>query len=142
MHGTGLLDKVGVVKTFDHVATGTTDSNSIVVDMQNSEGAVFTTIFGTSATDNGVKAQQGDLANGSDMSDLEGSQLLLDGTQTTAALEIHKPRKRYVRVVALRGTTTTVEAGSATVYGKRTYEFPQDADTAAKSVVSPDEGTP
>ena len=143
MHGYGLLGSVKIIKIFDEVGAGTSDSNGTEIDLQNAEGVIFTAVFGTSATDNGLKAQQDTVTGMASAADLEGTQVLLDGTETTAALQIHKPRERFVRAVAVRGTSTTVAAGVAIVYGLKTEAFDNDAqtDVAAENHVSPAEGT-
>jgi hypothetical protein len=143
MHGIGLLESVKVIKTHDEVTAGTSASNGTIIDTANAEGVIFINVFGTSAADNGVKAQQGAASNMSDAADLVGTQTLLDGTETVGVVQIHKPRERYVRSVAVRGTSTTVPAGIAILYGLRSEAFDNDSqtDVAAESHVSPAEGT-
>lgn len=143
MHGTGLLEGVKVIKTFDEVTAGTSASNGTTIDTANAEGVIFVTVFGTSAADNGVKCQQDTASGMGGAADLLATQVLLDGTETVAVVQIHKPRERYLRPVAVRGTSTTVPAGIAIVYGLRTEEYDNDTqtDVAAESHVSPAEGT-
>ena len=143
MHGIGLLESVKVIKTFDEVTAATSASNGTIIDTANAEGVIFITVFGTPAANNGVKVQQDTASNMAAAADLAGTQVLSDGTETTVAVEVHKPRERYVRPVAVRGTSTTVPAGIAIVYGLRTEAFDNDAqaDVAAESHVSPAEGT-
>ena len=143
MHGIGLLEGVKIIKIFDEITAGTSASNGTIIDTAGAEGVIFTTIFGTSAADNGIKAQQGAASNMSDAADLAATQVLLDATETTACLQIHKPRERYVRAVAVRGTSTTVPGGVAILYGLRSEAFDNDTqtDVAAEAHVSPAEGT-
>lgn len=143
MHGIGLLENVKVIKTFDEVTAATSAANGVAIDTAGAEGVIFVTVFGTSAADNGVKVQQDSASGMGTAADLLGSQVLLDGTETTAVVQVHKPRERYVRAVAVRGTSTTVPAGIAIVYGLRTCPYDNDSqtDVAAESHVSPAEGT-
>lgn len=143
MHAYGILNQVQVVKTHDEVTAGTSASNGTIIDCANAEGVVFITVFGTSAADNGVKVQQGAASNMSDAADLADTQTLLDATETTCVVEVVKPRERYLRSVAVRGTSSTVPAGIAIVFGKRSEKYDNDTqtDVAAESHVSPAEGT-
>lgn len=143
MHGIGLLENVKIIKIFDEVTAATSASNGTTIDTAGAEGVIFTTIFGTSAANNGLKAQQGAASDMSDAADLASTQVLLDGTETTACLQIHKPTERYVRAVAVRGTSTTIPGGVAILYGLKTEPFDNDSqtDVAAESHVSPAEGT-
>lgn len=143
MHGTGLLDKIKITKTHDEVTAGTSDSNGATIDMQGYEGVIFLAVLGTPADDNGIKAQQDSASGMGTAADLLGSQVLSDATETVVAVQIHKPRERYVRSVVVRGTSTTVPAGFAIQYGPRTLPVDNDAltDVAAESHVSPAEGT-
>ena len=74
MHGIGLLQGVKIEKTHDEVVAGTSASNGTEVDMQGFEGVIFVMVFGTSATDNGIKAQQ-DTATG-----MAGARHRVEGT--------------------------------------------------------------
>lgn len=143
MHGKGLLHSVRIEKTFDEVTAATSASSGSTIDMSGAEGVIFITLFGTSAADNGVKVQQDSASGMGSAADLEDSQKLLDGTETVVINQVHKPRERYVRPVAVRGTSTTVPGGFAIVYGLRSEPYDNDSDTdnSAESLVSPAEGT-
>lgn len=143
MHGIGLLENIKIIKTFDEVTAATSAANGTTIDTAGAEGVIFVTIFGTPAANNGVKVQQDSASGMGTAADLLGSQVLSDGTETTVAVQVHKPRERYVRPVAVRGTSTTVPGGIAIVYGLRTCPYDNDAqtDVAAEVHVSPAEGT-
>jgi len=132
-----------VVKIFDEVTAGTSDSNGTEIDMKNWEWVKFVVVFGTSAADNGIKVQQDTATGMASAADLANTQVLLDATETTAIVDVIRPKERFVRAVAVRGTSTTVPAGVAILGGPRTCPFDQDAetDTAYEYHVSPDEGT-
>lgn len=137
--GTGLLTNVRWSSNLTAAAAAaTSDVNGVVVDMQNFEGVVFQVSFGTAAADNGLKIQQGDLANGSDMDDLLGSKIL--GNTRLVVGQVHKPAKRYVRCVAIRGTSSTCDAITAVSYGPKTMPVTSSGVTT-ESNISPAEGT-
>lgn len=143
MHGVGLLENVKVEKIFDEVADGTSASNGTEVDMAGFEGVIFVVVYGTSATDNGIHVEQDTVTGMGSAADLAGTQVFLDGTETVSICQVHKPRERFLRAVADRGTSTTIPAGVAIKYGARTCPVDNDADTdnSAETHISPAEGT-
>lgn len=105
-------------RVLNAVAAGTTDQNGTAVDMQGFEGVVFTALFGTlSATQvTKLKAQVGNLADGSDAVDLVGAvtDAMADGdSNKILVLEVHRmpPGYRYIRPVVDRGTANAVIDG-------------------------------
>lgn len=137
-----LSKNVKVTKVSATVAAGTTAVNGSTLDMQGFDGVLFLASIGTAANDNGIKAQQGQASNLSDAADLANTQVLSDGTKTDLVLEIYKPQERYVRVVAVRGTSTTVEAAWAIQYcGAKLPINNVTAAQVAELWASPAEGT-
>lgn len=131
-----------VTKVLVATATGTSTINTSVVDTQGFEGVLFLVSLGTAAANNGIKGQQGQIANMSDAADLAGTQVLSNGTQTDILLDIYRPQERYLRAAVIRGTTTTIDCVWAIQYmpGKK----PVNNVTAAQVVelwASPAEGT-
>lgn len=126
-----------------YTAAAASDVNGTRVDMQNYEGVIFIVGFGTSAIDNGIKAQQDTATGMGDAADLLGTSLLLDATETVAMLEIYRPRERYVRPVIIRGTSSTIEFCVAIQYKGRKLPVDIDAitDVAFETHTSPAEGT-
>lgn len=123
-------------------ASNYTDAD--IIDTQDCEGVLIVAVFGTSATDNGMKIQQDtDPAHGADPQDLEGTSLLLDGTEKMAVIDIYRPRERYLKPVILRGTSTTIDSVIAIKYGGRVAPIDNnsDSDVAAETHISPAEGT-
>lgn len=143
MFGFGLLQDVRIIKTFDEVAAGTSAANGTTIDTAGAEGVIFVTVIGTQATNNGVKVQQDSASGMGTAADLVGTQVLVDATKTTAVVQVHKPTKRYLRPVAVRGTSTTVPAGIAILYGLRSAPSLNEnqTDVASETHVSPAEGT-
>lgn len=134
-----------LTKVADHTAAGTTAVNSTGVDMAGFEGVLFVTSFGTPAADNLVNlAQSDDDGSADDYTDLAGSAVALGGASDEDAwIDVYRPRKRYVRLEAARGTSSTLESIWAIQYGSR--KQPVDNTTtgtiAGEAHVSPAEGT-
>lgn len=120
-------------------ASNVTDAT--VVDTAGYEGCVFIAKFGTSAANNGLKAQQDTASGFGTGADLEGSELLLDGTSKIAVLDIHRPLERYLRPIALRGTSSTLDSLIAILYNGRNKPITEDAAVSSLVLVSPSEGT-
>lgn len=122
-------------------AAGTSDLNGASLDMANFDGVVATVAFGpiSGGAVTSVKAQQS--ADGSTWADLAGTSQAVadDADNTTVYLSIHKPAKRYVRIVVGRATQNATVGGATYLqYGARTLPVPQDA--AGEKFVSPLEG--
>jgi len=129
------------------VAAGVTTVNSDVVDTQGFDGCLFTVHFGailaTAVTS--IKAQQGTLADGSDMADLAGTSVPVADTDDNALkfLEIKKPRERYLRCVVLRATAnSTIDSIDAELYGPGLKPTTHAAEVAGETHHNPAEGTP
>jgi hypothetical protein len=135
-----LLHQTGVVYT----AAGTSTLTSAAVDMAGYEGAVCFAKFGTAAADNTLKAQQSSDDGSADAyADLLGTSVGVGASDETVFLDIKKPRERYLKFLALRGTSTTLEYMIVFKYGARS--LPVDNTTAGtihgEQHVSPAEGT-
>lgn len=136
-------------RVINATAAGATDVNGGTIDMAHWEGVLFVAAVGTlTATQvTAMHAQQGALADGSDMADLLGSSVgpLADGDGTKMLmLDVFQPRERYVRAVLDRGTANAVVDGVIAIqYGPRKIPAVQDTSVkAAKFVQSPEQGTP
>jgi hypothetical protein len=137
-----LSKNVKVTKVSAAVATGTSTINTTTLDMQGYDGVMWLASLGSAASNNGIKAQQGQASGMGDAADLINTQVLSDGTQTDLVLDIYRPQERYVRCSVVRGTTTTIEAVWAVQY--QGAKRPVNNATAAQAVethVSPVEGT-
>lgn len=137
-----------VIRVMNAAAAGTSDQNSSVVDTAGYEGVRFIALFGTlTATQaTSIKVQQGTLADGSDMADLEGSAVgpLADADSNKMLVaEVYRPRERYVRCVVDRGVANAVIDGVlAELYGPRVMPVTKDATVSAQEAsASPAEGT-
>lgn len=140
-----LADKVVFTKIKDHSTANTGDVTSDSVDMQGYDGVVFCTSYGTAAADNLFHAEQSSDDGAVDtFTDITGSELDLAGaSDEDQVLDIFRPEERYVRVVAQRGTSSTLESIWAIRYCLR--DVPADNDTsgtiASKILIEPVAGT-
>jgi hypothetical protein len=87
----------------------TTAVNGSAVDMEGFESVVFLGSFGTAAADNTLKAQASDDGS-TGWADITGAITAPGGTDGVQFLEVVRPQKRYIRVVATRGTSSTLES--------------------------------
>lgn len=138
-----LLPNSKIIKVSATVSTGTSAVVLTAVDTLGYEGVMFLASIGSANAGNGIKVQQGQASGMGDASDLAGSAVMSDGTQTDLVADVYQPLERYVRCVVIRaGTTTTVEAVWAILYGPRTVPVTNvTAAQAAEFSLSPDEGT-
>lgn len=121
-----LSDNVKMTKVSDGVTAATSAVVSAPVDMQNWEGVLFFTSFGTAAAGNILKGQQSDDISGSpdNYSDLAGSAVTSGTSDEDVFLDVTRPGKRYVQVSVARGTSSTLGDIWALQYGPRSQ--PQD----------------
>lgn len=122
------------------VAAGTTDINTTVLDMQGFESVEWVASFGalTATQVTLIKAQQGDLSDGSDAADITGAATaaLADADSNKCLrLEIVRPTKRYVRCVVDRGTANAVVDGVVAVQ-HHAHKQPVSDDSTVKEKVS------
>jgi hypothetical protein len=136
---TPLLEAVEVT-TNAPVTTGTTEQFSAVVDSANSDGVLFVVRLATPAANNVVRAQQGNVSDGSDAADIEGSGKA-SGSANTIVIDVAMPTKRYVRVGVVRGTGTVIDGITAIKYNKAKQPTTQPSGVVSKAVVGAAEGT-
>lgn len=129
------------------VAAGSTNVNTTVLDMQGYESAMavcsLNTLTATQVTK--LKAQAGDLADGSDMADLAGAETAKAAdadSNKLLMLEVVKPTNhRYLRFVVERATADAV-IDSVTVTQFASHKQPETQDaTVSQSTVSIDPET-
>lgn len=136
-----LSDNVKFVKVQDHTAAGTSAVNSDGVDMTGYDGVCFITSFGTAAAGNTLEAAQSE--DNSSFSDLLGSSVTSGTSDEDVWIDVYRPRERYVRVEAARGTSSTLESIWAILYHPRS--LPVDNTTtgtiAGEAHAEPAEGT-
>lgn len=140
----GLIHNVKLFKAADHSAAGTSDVTSAAIDTQGYHGVLVFTSFGTAASGNLLRAQQSEDDGGSDAySDLEGTSVTSGSSDEDVWIDIYDPRKRYVKVVATRGTSSTLESIWVMLYNP--HRSPPDNTTTGtitgEAFNGPDEGT-
>lgn len=136
-----------VTRVLNAVAAGTTEQLGSVIDMQNFDTVLFLVAFGAivAGAATSIKAQQGTLADGSDMADLAGSSVTVADTDDNkvAMLEVVRPQERYVRVAVERATQNATIDGALAIQGDpRTSPVTQPTSVITpKFLLSPAEGT-
>lgn len=141
----GLLsENVKLIKVADHSTAATSDVTTAAIDTQGYGGCLVLSSFGTAASGNTVKLQQSDDDGSTDAySDLEDTSTTSGTSDEDVWVEAGKPRKRYLKAVFARGTSSTLESVWAILYNPATY--PVDNTTsgtiAGEAHVSPAEGT-
>ncbi len=136
----------GAVKITEQIATtatGTTSINGAALDMADYEGVLFVIKYSTAAANNTIKAQQDTAVGMGAAADLAGSSVTVGASDEIVWLEVDNPLERFVRVVALRGTTTVIEWALAIQYGPRLKPVSNAlaGTIAGKVLASPIEGT-
>lgn len=139
-----LSEMVKMTKVADHSTAATSDVTSSSIDMKGYESVLFVTSFGTAASGNTLKVQQSSDDGSTDAySDLEGSSVSSGSSDEDVWIDVYMPTKRYVRVVAARGTSSTLESIWALQYGASSV--PVDNTTSGtitgETAISPAEGT-
>lgn len=104
-------------------AAGQTAVNGIAIDTRGCESIAFLVQFGaiTAGAVTSIKLQQGSAADGSDAVDIPGSSVTVPDTASNKGVwsaEVHRPSKRYVRPVVVRGTQNAVVAGGFALLGR------------------------
>lgn len=142
-----LLKDAKIIRIGNAVAAGTSDIESDVVDTAGYENCCFIALFGalTATAVTSIKVQQCDTSGGS-YADLAGTAASLTAEthdNKIAAVEIHQPKERYLKLVVDRDTANAVVDGVIAIL----YNGAVSPVTAHSSVVSaefhhaPAEGT-
>ena len=139
-----LTDNLKITKIADHTTAGTSTVTSSAVDMQGYTCAVFVTSFGTAASDNTFTIQSSSDDGSADAyTDLTGTQVGVSTSDEDVWEDICRPRERYLKIKADRGTSSTLESIWVIQYGARS--LPQDNTTAGtihgEQTNSPAEGS-
>lgn len=143
MLGPQLIDGVKIEQAIATAGAGTSEINGAILDMAGYEGVLIVAKFGTAAANNTIKVEQGDTSNLTDGADLAGSQVSVGASDEIVAIDIYRPTDRYVRPIALRGTSTTLDWAVAFKYGakKQPVDNSIAGTIASEKHASPAEGT-
>jgi hypothetical protein len=137
-----LSKMVKVSKVIAAQAAGTGTTNGTTLDMQGFEGVMFVGgAMGTADAGNYFKLQQGEQSDLSDAADLEGTKVTPGDNGDAINLDLYRPQERYVRVVAVRGASSTLGDVYAIQYTGRKPPISDDSAIDGELHVSPDEGT-
>lgn len=145
-----LLTQAGFARVMNAVAAGTTSQNSSGVDCSGAESVTFIAAFGTitAGAVTSIKVQASDDDGSTDTyDDLAGTSVTVadDQDNKIAIISISRPRKKWARLVVVRGTQNAVIDGVFSIV-TNPRKVPVTQPTASviatsKTVVSPAEGT-
>ena len=111
-----LIDNIKITKIQDHTAAGTSTVTSDEIDMAGYDGVVFVTSFGTAASGNLITMHHGAVSG----TVAASVALLASGTSDEdVILDVQRPIFRYLKCVATRGTSSTLESMWAIQYKAR-----------------------
>jgi hypothetical protein len=133
-----------IVRVLDSTAAGTASVAGSAINMTDYEGVVFIAQFGpiTGGTP-GIKAQGGQLANGSDAADLAGTDtadnLPYPTSNQCVVLDVYRPEFPFITPVVTGATDAAINSVIAILYGPRSKPTTNDPTTVAvtNAVVSP-----
>lgn len=132
--------KVTPVMAYEAAGTGTT--YGAILDMSDFEGVMFVGgAIGTANSGNYYKVQQDTDSGGSTMADLEGTKLVPSDNDHSICIDVYRPCKRYVRIVRVRGASSTGDAVIAIQYGLKKGPTNHDSTVDSETHISPAEGT-
>jgi hypothetical protein len=143
---TGYLSDYCKITTALDYASGTADREGATLDMKGFDGVLMivkTAAIATGATYK-IKAQQGALANATDMADLAGtSQTIADDDDNEVYfIDVYQPRERYVRLIADKDTSNACAESAVYVQYKARFEpVTQPTGVTGEQHLSPAEGT-
>jgi hypothetical protein len=109
-----ISENVKITKLADHTTAGTDAVTSAELDMAGFKHVMFCTSFGTAASGNLITMHQGDVSG----SVAATVALLTSGTSDEdVILDVKNVVARYLKLVATRGTSSTLESIWAVQYG-------------------------
>jgi len=108
-----------LTKVSDPITAGTSACPGTGVDMSGYNGCLFLTSFGTAAANNRLHVEGSSVTSTTGYADLTGTEVGAGTSDEDQWAEVHAPRKRYLRPVALRGTSSTLDNIWAIQYGAR-----------------------
>ena len=137
-----LSNAVKVTKVIAAATAATGTSNGTILDMSGFEGVMFVGgAMGTANSGNYIKAQQDTASGGGTMADLEGTKITPGDDDDSICLDLYRPLERYVRVVVVRGASSTLGDVYAIQYGGRKPPVDNADEVDTELHVSPAEGT-
>lgn len=142
-----LSSNAKLLKIKDHSAAGTATITSDAVDTKGYGAVLLFTSFGTAAADNYIKVQQSDDDGSTDAySDIEGSQVVTGASPSNedAYYDVYKPGKRYLKLLGVPTTSSTIESMWALLYNPLSASSLMSnvsGTLSGEAAVTPAEGT-
>jgi len=131
-----------VTKVIAAQTAGTATNNGTTLDMQGFEGVMFVGgAMGTANAGNYFHVESGTDSTPSDAADLEDTKVTPGDDDDAICLDVYRPQERYVRIVAIRGASSTLGDVYAIQYGARDEPVDNASTIDSEIHVSPDEGT-
>ena len=122
---------------------GTDEVLSDVIDTAGFEGCVFITRFATANAGNYIKVKQDTDAAGGTMADLAGTKVASGSSDEVCAIDINRPKERYLQLSAIRTASSALGEMYAILYGpaKAPVVSALTGTLVIEAHVSPAEGT-
>ena len=137
-----LLNAVRVQLAVAGAAAGTSDVTGATIDMSGFEGVVFVGTIAAHAANNFIQVEQDTASGMGTAAALEGTKVLAGTNGNAVAVDVYRPRERYVRAVIKRGTSTATGDVYALLYGAHVQPVTHGTTVVAETHQSPAEGTP
>lgn len=142
-----LLKNVKITRVASAAVAAQTDVTGTILDMAGFEGVMFVALTGdvTDTSALALKAEQNTLNQAGGMVELKGSASFTAGATSAdnkaLVLDVHKPRKRYVRALLKRGTANAAIDGIIAIqYMPWSAPTAHDASVIASLLINdPDE---
>jgi hypothetical protein len=132
--------KITPVMAYEAAGTGTT--NGTELDMSDFEGVMFVGgAIGTANSGNYYKVQQDTATGMAGAADLEGTKLVPGDDGDGICIDVYRPREQFVRIVRVRGASSTGGAVIAVQYGPKKKPTSHASTVDSETHISPAEGT-
>lgn len=131
-----------VTKVIAAAAAGTGTTNGTELDMAGFDGVLFVGgAMGTANAGNYLKCQQDTATGMGSAADLEGTKITPSTNAYAVKVDLYRPLERYVRIVAVRGASSTLGDVYAIQYQGRKPPYTDATGIEAETHISPAEGT-
>lgn len=137
-----LSTSVKITPVLAYASAGTGTQNGTEIDMQGFEGVMFVGGgFGTADSDNYYHLEQDTATGMGSAADLEGTKLVPGDNDDDICIDIYRPQEQFVRIVRIRGSSSTADPVYAIQYGPRKQPTSHASTVDSEIHASPDEGT-
>ena len=137
-----LLSRVKITAHLEDVASATGTSSGTVIDMAGWDGVLFVANANATDTRHHLRAEGG---GASSAVNEQLKNTAIENLNKSLALDIYRPRKRFIRAVFRASDTATTRSVIAIQYKSGALPFSHTATatgaTYGRVVVSPDTGT-